>query len=157
MDPPFELPEKLYFKIGEVARLLEVAPHVLRYWEEEFPMLRPHKSRGGQRLYRRTDVEVLLRIKSLLRDQKFTIAGARRQLAQELRAGKREPKQPAPGPKPEELTALRRELEQLEASHQDLARANVKTSHRLEAQRQVLREVRKEIADLLEVVGKPGR
>jgi len=75
-----EIPDKVYFKIGEVARLAELKPYVLRYWETEFGVLRPKKSRSGQRLYRRSDVEMVLRIKTLLKDRKFTIAGARAQL-----------------------------------------------------------------------------
>jgi DNA-binding transcriptional MerR regulator len=76
------LPDKKYFKIGEVASLLSVKPHVLRYWETEFPQVRPHKSRSGQRLYRRKDVETLLAVRHLLYVQKFTIAGARLALRQ---------------------------------------------------------------------------
>ena len=73
-----ELPEKKYFRIGEVARLLKVKPYVLRYWETEFPQqLRPQKSRKGQRLYRRKDVESLMAIRELLYVKRFTIAGAR--------------------------------------------------------------------------------
>jgi len=68
-----EIPDKLYFKIGEVAELLGVEPYVLRYWETEFPVLSPKKSGTGHRLYRRKDVELLLRIKHLLRDKRFTI------------------------------------------------------------------------------------
>jgi DNA-binding transcriptional MerR regulator len=75
--------DKLYFKIGEVAEIVGVAAHVLRYWESEFPTIKPHKSRSQQRVYRRKDVETLLKIKHLLYDRKFTIAGAR----QELRKG----------------------------------------------------------------------
>jgi DNA-binding transcriptional MerR regulator len=75
-----EIPEKLYFKIGEVAALLELKTHVLRYWETEFPVLKPVKSRSNQRLYRRENVETALLIKDLLYRQGFTIAGARQQL-----------------------------------------------------------------------------
>ena len=78
-----EVPEKLYFKIGEVAELTGVQPYILRYWETEFGNLRPAKSRSGQRLYRRNDVLAVLRIKELLYRQRFTIAGARRRLAAE--------------------------------------------------------------------------
>jgi DNA-binding transcriptional MerR regulator len=74
------LPEKKYFKIGEVASLVGVEPHVLRYWETQFPQVRPHKARSGHRLYRRREVEVLLVIKELLHVQRFTIAGARQAL-----------------------------------------------------------------------------
>ena len=73
--------DKLYFKIGEVAEIVGVAPHVLRYWESEFRAIKPQKSRSKQRVYRRRDVETLLKIKHLLYDQKFTIAGARQQLS----------------------------------------------------------------------------
>jgi DNA-binding transcriptional MerR regulator len=80
------IPDKLFFKIGEVCELVEVQAHVLRYWESEFPMLQPQKNRAGQRTYRRKDVEMALRIKELLYDEGFTIAGAKRKLANEGRA-----------------------------------------------------------------------
>ncbi len=76
------LPEKKYFKIGEVADLVGVEPHVLRYWETQFPQVRPHKARSGHRLYRRREVETLLAIRELLHVQRFTIAGARQALRQ---------------------------------------------------------------------------
>ena len=79
------IPEKIYFKIGEVCDLVGVQPHVLRYWETEFPMLSPQKNRSGQRSYRRRDVEMALRIKELLYDEMFTIAGAKKKLQTELR------------------------------------------------------------------------
>jgi DNA-binding transcriptional MerR regulator len=75
-----ELPDKIYFKIGEVSELLDLQPHVLRYWENEFDILCPSKSKSGQRLYRRKDVEVLDLIKDLLHRQKFTIKGARQHI-----------------------------------------------------------------------------
>jgi DNA-binding transcriptional MerR regulator len=75
-----EIPDKLYFKIGEVAELTGVKPHVLRYWESEFAPIRPAKSRSKQRLYRRKDIELVLRLKDLLYNQGFTIAGARKKL-----------------------------------------------------------------------------
>ncbi len=81
------IPDKLFFKIGEVCELVEVQPHVLRYWESEFPMLTPQKNRAGQRTYRRKDVEIVLRIKQLLYDEGFTIAGAKKRLASDLRGG----------------------------------------------------------------------
>jgi DNA-binding transcriptional MerR regulator len=83
-----EIPDKLYFKIGEVSELLGVEPSTLRYWESEFPVLSPKKSGTGHRLYRRKDVELLLRIKLLLRDKRFTIEGARQTLQAEARAPK---------------------------------------------------------------------
>lgn len=79
------IPEKIYFKIGEVCDIVGVQPHVLRYWETEFSMLSPQKNRSGQRSYRRRDVEVALRIKELLYDDLYTIAGARKKLQSEVR------------------------------------------------------------------------
>ena len=73
-----EIPNKLYFRIGEVSRLLSVEPHVLRYWETEFVALKPKKGGTGQRLYRRKDVETALEIKRLLYDRRYTIEGARK-------------------------------------------------------------------------------
>ena len=83
-----EIPDKLYFKIGEVSELLGVEPYVLRYWETEFPALSPKKSGTGHRLYRRKDVELLLRIKHLLYEKRFTIEGARQSLQAAARAPK---------------------------------------------------------------------
>lgn len=77
-----EIPEKPYFRIGEVSRLTATKAFVLRYWETEFPMLQPIKSSKGQRLYRRQDIETVLAIKRLLYDEGFTIAGARRYLSE---------------------------------------------------------------------------
>src|ERR1700733_4656606 len=75
--PSSEIPDKLYFRIGEVARLCEVPAYVLRFWESEFPQLKPNKGGTGQRLYRRRDVEVALRVRSLLKEEGYTIPGAR--------------------------------------------------------------------------------
>ena len=74
------IPDKLFFRIGEVSQLVGVEPYVLRYWESEFPGLSPKKSNTGQRMFRRKDVEMLLNIKELLYDKKFTIEGARKAL-----------------------------------------------------------------------------
>jgi DNA-binding transcriptional MerR regulator len=81
-----EIPDKLYFRIGEVARLCCVAPYVLRFWETEFTQLKPNKSGTGQRLYRRRDVEMALRVKRLLYDEGYTIAGARQAIQAESRS-----------------------------------------------------------------------
>ena len=81
-----EIPDKLYFRIGEVAKLCEVPAYVLRFWEGEFPQLKPNKGGTGQRLYRRRDVEVALRVKSLLYDEGYTIPGARQFLKGEARS-----------------------------------------------------------------------
>lgn len=75
-----QLPAKLYYRIGEVASIVGVEPHVLRYWETEFRSIRPQKSAKGQRIYSRRDVETLIKVKELLYAHRFTIAGAKRKL-----------------------------------------------------------------------------
>jgi DNA-binding transcriptional MerR regulator len=80
-----DIPDKLYFRIGEVSRLCDVPAYVLRFWESEFPQLKPHKGGTGQRLYRRRDVEAVLHIKSLLYDEGYTIPGARQVIKTEQR------------------------------------------------------------------------
>ncbi len=85
------VPDKLYFRIGEVARLCRLPTYVLRFWEKEFAPLRPNKSSSGQRMYRRREVETALRIKHLLYENGFTIAGARLQLRAESKAGRQNP------------------------------------------------------------------
>jgi len=88
------LPVKLYYRIGEVSEIVGVEPHVLRYWETEFRSIRPQKSRKGQRIYSRRDVDKLLKVKELLYSQGFTIAGARKR----LREGGAEPEQAVVAP-----------------------------------------------------------
>ena len=82
-----DAPEKLYYSISEVSEATAVKAHVLRYWESQFPMLRPRKSRGGMRMYRSKDAALIQRIKYLLYDRGFTIAGARRKLFEDRRSG----------------------------------------------------------------------
>ncbi|PLX72104.1 MAG: MerR family transcriptional regulator [Desulfuromonas sp.] len=82
-----DLPDKLYFKIGEVAELAGVKPHVLRYWESEFGTFRPTKSKTNQRLYKKKDIEFVLQLKKLLHEQGYTIAGARKRLRELARGG----------------------------------------------------------------------
>ncbi len=82
-----DIPDKLYFKIGEVAELAGVKPHVLRYWESEFGSFRPAKSKKNQRLYKRKDIELVLQLKELLHEQGYTIAGARKKLREISRGG----------------------------------------------------------------------
>jgi len=77
---PVEIPDKFFFKIGEVARLTELPPHVLRYWETEFSELAPRKHGNGQRVYRRREIELIIEIRDLLHRQRFTIEGARKEL-----------------------------------------------------------------------------
>jgi len=91
------VPDKLYFRIGEVSELCRLPAYVLRFWETEFPQLKPTKSSTGQRMYRRRDVDNVLRIRKLLYQDGFTIAGARQQLRAEARsAGKTQPVLPFP-------------------------------------------------------------
>jgi DNA-binding transcriptional MerR regulator len=114
-----EIPDKLYFRIGDVSRLAGVKPYVLRYWETEFSAIAPKKSGTGQRLYRRKDVELILEIKHLLYEKRFTIEGARKAI--ETR-GKTNPPAKTAAVKPsqaplfgtpasQDLTAIRRELQ----------------------------------------------
>jgi DNA-binding transcriptional MerR regulator len=79
------IPDKLYFRIGEVEAITEVPAYVLRYWESEFKLLRPKKNPAGQRLYRKKDVELVLRIKTLLYDERLTLEGAKKRLRSESR------------------------------------------------------------------------
>jgi DNA-binding transcriptional MerR regulator len=90
---------KLYYRIGEVSDIVGVQPHVLRYWETEFRSIRPQKSSKGQRVYSRRDVEKLLRVKDLLKNQGFTIAGARKRLSEPSDAPPPEPVEPEAGAK----------------------------------------------------------
>ena len=76
-----QIPDKLYFKIGEVGKLADVPPHVLRYWESEFSAIQPKRANSKQRLFRRADVELILKLKTLLHEQGYTIAGAKKFLA----------------------------------------------------------------------------
>src|SRR3954465_10564745 len=90
-------PVKLYYRIGEVSDIVGVQPHVLRYWETEFRSIRPQKSSKGQRVYSRRDVEKLLRVKDLLKNQGFTIAGARKRLSEPTEAARPDPPEPEAG------------------------------------------------------------
>jgi len=82
--------EKLYYSISEVARITNLQPYVLRFWEKEFPMLRPKKNKGGNRHYQKRDIELINRIKHLLYEENYTIAGARKQLRQMESKGKKD-------------------------------------------------------------------
>ncbi|BCL60456.1 transcriptional regulator [Desulfomarina profundi] len=109
------IPDKLYFKIGEVAKLAEVPTHVLRYWESEFSEIRPKRAGSGQRLYRKKDIVFILQIKTLLHEHGYTIAGARKFLA----AGNKKPP-PAQGNEttgrkiPDQLSSIKQELLELQ-------------------------------------------
>jgi DNA-binding transcriptional MerR regulator len=107
------IPEKLYFRIGEVASLCRLPAYVLRFWESEFPQLKPVKSSTGQRMYRKRDVESVLRIKQLLYEQGFTIVGARQQLRSETKTEKGQTAIPFPAQSPSELQNIRQGLREI--------------------------------------------
>src|SRR3984957_8934998 len=107
------IPDKLYFRIGEVATLSRLPAYVLRFWESEFPQLKPVKSSTGQRMYRRRDVESVLRIKQLLYEQGFTIVGARQQLRSETKAEKGQAAIPFPSQPPGEIQHIRQGLREI--------------------------------------------
>ena len=107
------IPDKLYFRIGEVSRICRLPAYVLRFWETEFPLLKPVKSSTGQRMYRQRDVENVLRIKKLLYDQGYTIAGARQHLRAEAKS---QQQSGLPFPKkgsPESLKKVRQGLQEI--------------------------------------------
>jgi DNA-binding transcriptional MerR regulator len=117
-EPKRELPDKLYFKIGEVAKLVGVKPYVLRYWESEFTMIRPGKTQSKHRLYRRRDVETLIEIKRLLHAERYTIEGAKRRLKVPAKSVAPEPREQMPLPLGdrtyrEMLSNVKRDLEAL--------------------------------------------
>ncbi len=156
-----EIPDKLYFRIGDVARLCEVPAYVLRFWETEFPQLKPNKGGTGQRLYRKRDVEMALRIKSLLYDQGYTIPGARQVFKTESKPA--EPKASDPeSPGAPFVTASSSRVGTTEARAPQLI---VPDSTALEPQTPTLaglrrdtqfRELRAEMAALLATLGKPA-
>lgn len=156
------IPEKLFFKIGEVCEITGVQAHVLRYWESEFPMLAPQKNRAGQRTYRKRDVEMALRIKELLYEDQYTIAGAKKKLASELRGASKlkvvspemnapavvapSPSVTPPAPPPPSTTSS---LPQpVRASFDDVAPVDANTPMSDE-RRIALRRLREELRDLL--------
>ena len=117
---PFEIPDKLYFRIGDVAQICEVPAYVLRFWETEFPQLKPNKSGTGQRLYRKRDVGLALRIRRLLYDEGYTIPGARQVFQTEAReVRKKTPALPMPVPRSNaavnSLESVKKELRGLAA------------------------------------------
>ena len=107
------IPDKLYFRIGEVAALCRLPAYVLRFWETEFPQLKPVKSSTGQRMYRKRDVESVVRIKKLLYEDGFTIAGARVQLREETKSERNQSALPFPMNPSMNMAHLRNELQQI--------------------------------------------
>lgn len=108
MTPLPEIPDKLFFRIGEVSRIAQVPPSVLRFWESEFPRIRPRRTDSGQRLYRRSEVELILTIRHLLYERKFTIKGARNFLKSGATA-------PPPAETPTERSVLQTVVDELQA------------------------------------------
>src|SRR5438067_7955277 len=110
---PVVIPDKLYFRIGEVSGLCRLPASVLRFWETEFPQLKPTKSSTGQRMYRRRDVEHVLRIKELLYAHGFTINGARQLMRTEAKTNRNQNPLPFPSARPAKLKAIRAALEEV--------------------------------------------
>ena len=116
-QPNIQIPDRLFFRIGDVATLLGVKPYVLRYWESEFPAICPQKSTSGQRVYRRSDVEMVVLIKHLLYEERYSIEGAKKRIKDLRKDGELKTfKQEKLGPSPEELATKHeraKELKQL--------------------------------------------
>jgi DNA-binding transcriptional MerR regulator len=142
-----QIPNKLFFKIGEVCEITDTQPYVLRYWESEFPALAPAKNSSGQRIYRRKDIETVLRIKQLLYEEGFTIAGAKKRLEAEM-AGR--------GATPSSL-AMQAEVE-AQASAPEAEDASAPPAAPVEDKtKDVLLEMRRQLQDLLTILDKGDR
>jgi DNA-binding transcriptional MerR regulator len=138
------IPEKQYFKIGEVSEILDVEPYVLRYWESEFKILKPTRTRARQRLYHKRDLELLVEIKHLLYDEKFTIAGAKKRLQEmkkQVAAEKKAKKLPKSSKSREELIASENRTEALTAVDDNQA-----------DYREILIEIKKELKELRSIL-----
>ena len=151
--PAVAIPEKLFFKIGEVCELAGVQAHVLRYWESEFPMLAPQKNRAGQRVYRKRDVEIALRIKELLYEDQYTIAGAKKRLANDLRAGGKL-----------KIVSSEDGLEDSDAAASQAASGEMSSAasrstseSRTAADRKSLRKVARELREILAILDSPSK
>ncbi len=141
-----EIPNKLYFRIGEVSDIVGVKPYVLRYWESEFPDIKPSKSKSGQRLYKRRDVELLVGIKRLLYDERFTIDGARKRLKEWSRGEGAREEPDAKGPK---------QLDVFETKHppQTTASRSERTGDTLgTGDKKVLVKIKKDLESLLSII-----
>ena len=134
-----QIPNKLFFKIGEVCEITDTQPYVLRYWESEFPALAPAKNSSGQRIYRRKDIETVLRIKQLLYEEGFTIAGAKKRLETEL--GGR-------GGTPAAMASLPETV---------VANVEPEPPPRADATREVLQDVREHLRQILTLLDKGDR
>lgn len=145
--PPGRLPPKLYFRIGEVASLVGVEPHVLRYWEREFRTIRPTKSAKGQRVYSRRDVESLMRVRELLYQDGFTIAGAKKRLE---RGGARHTESRLEREAVVETATETAQIEQKSAAIEVVAAARSVTSKKMQT---MLGEMRAEVEAFLAELG----
>ncbi|MEO6829818.1 MAG: MerR family transcriptional regulator [Acidobacteriaceae bacterium] len=145
---PVVIPDKLYFRIGDVARLCDLPPYVLRFWETEFSQLKPNKGGTGQRLYRKRDVEVVLEIKRLLYQERFTIEGARRLLAEKRRAGS-EMASTAQGVAGRKASPER----PVEPAASKIAAARPAAAERKTAEKPKIKDLRQEMRDLLTLLG----
>lgn len=146
------IPEKLFFKIGEVCDIAGVQAHVLRYWETEFPMLQPQKNRAGQRTYRRRDVEMALRIKELLYDEQYTIAGAKKKLAGELRGPNRDGGQSTPARTPARSLQRPPSLAARISAPPSLASSSAPVATVTDDQRTQLIQIAKQLRDILDLL-----
>jgi DNA-binding transcriptional MerR regulator len=138
------IPEKQYFKIGEVSEILDVEPYVLRYWESEFKLLKPTRTRARQRLYHKKDLELLLEIKHLLYDEKFTIAGAKKRLQEMKKQSMAEKK----AKKTARTSKAQEELEAAESIQEDNSPPVGPTSD----YREILMEIKKELKELRSIL-----
>lgn len=115
-----KIPNKLFFRIGEVCELTDTQPYVLRYWESEFPSLAPAKNNSGQRIYRRRDIETIFRIKTLLYEEGFTIAGAKKKLEIEMKDNE-SGKLPTPTSTPGSISdPMREKIQEIKSELTDL-------------------------------------
>ncbi len=137
------IPEKQYFKIGEVSEILDVEPYVLRYWESEFKILKPTRTRARQRLYHKKDLELLLEIKHLLYDEKFTIAGAKKRL-QEMK------KQTAAEKKASRTTKTARVREEVQATAEKAEVGTLAVNQ--DDYRDILLEIKRELKELRNIL-----
>lgn len=152
---PVSIPDKLYFRIGDVARLCSLPAYVLRFWETEFPQLKPNKGGTGQRLYRKRDVEMVLEIKRLLYDEGFTIAGARRLLTEKRRLAPGLASKPVEIGSGSELKSPSPSSGERRLSHSGEGIAAKKGSSKPSPRRPEISQLRKEMRELLTLLG-PG-
>lgn len=141
------IPEKIYFRIGEVSALAKLPTYVLRFWETEFPQLRPTKSSTGQRMYRRRDVEYVMQIRRLLYEDGFTIAGARERLREETRTNRAQNRDVSPVPSAEAVSVVPQTAQ--ESAQPPLLFSSSTTGNHGQ---QELRRVRQQLSEVLDLL-----